>query len=310
MEEIQSIEYQKLIKEFVFFLETTGYAPATIVSRARNLNEFLRYVEEQGINTVKDIRNRHLESFMEYQHQRENRVYGSGLKTSSINQYSISLNRFIHYLREYKHINHLTVELPYQEPEYRERQTLNCEQIAELFAFTFEKMKRMRNQAFYGQRNRAMLCIYYCCGLRKSEGIHLEVRDIQSDRLMVHVRKGKGNKERYVPVTVQTMRLLTEYLQGERASMLQKNGTETEQFFITEFGMPCGSQSISKVFYSLIRRCRNAEIQSKQPSLHTLRHSIATHLLQQGMDIVLIQQFLGHKSLDTTQIYTHIINEL
>jgi integrase/recombinase XerD len=186
---------------------------------------------------------------------------------------------------------------------------LTCEQIAELFAFTFEKMKQMRYQTFYGQRNRAMLAVYYCCGLRKSEGINLEIKDIQNDRLTIHVRKGKGNRERYVPVTAQTMQLLTEYMHVERARTVQQNETQTEQFFITEFGTPCTGQAVSMVFRSLIRRCGNSEIQAKQPSLHTLRHSIATHLLQQGMDIVLIQQFLGHKTLDSTQIYTHIINE-
>jgi integrase/recombinase XerD len=291
MEEIQSIEYQKLIKEFVFFLETTGYAHATIVSRQRHLKEFLLYLEEQGVNTIKEINNKHLQCFMEYQHQRENRVYGSALKTSSINQYSCLLNKLMTYLRDYKHLYHLSINIPYIELQYRERQTLTCEQIAELFAFTFEKMKQMRYQTFYGQRNRAMLAVYYCCGLRKSEGVNLEIKDIQSDRLTIHVRKGKGNRERYVPVTAQTMQLLTEYMHGERARTAQQNETQTEQFFITEFGTPCTGQAISMVFRSLIRRCGNSEIQAKQPSLHTLRHSIATHLLQQGMDIVLIQQF-------------------
>ena len=287
----------------------TGYAATTIVSRQRHLKEFLLYMEEQGINTVKGISNKHLQSFMKYQHQRENRVYGAALRMSTINQYSCLLNKLMSYLRDYKQFYHLNINIPYTDRQYRERQTLSYGQIAELFAFTFERMKQMRHQTFYGQRNRAMLCIYYCCGLRKSEGINLEVKDIQIERLTIHVRKGKGNRERYVPVTVQTMQLLTEYLYGERARTVQENDTQTEQFFITEFGTPCKGQAISVVFRSLIRRCGNSEIQAKQPSLHTLRHSIATHLLQQGMDIVLIQQFLGHKSLDSTQIYTHLIHE-
>jgi len=309
MEYIQNVEYQKLITEFVFFLETTGYATMTVTSRQRNLKEFLLYMEEQGVNSIKEIHNKHLQKFMEYQHRRKNHVYGSGLKTSSINQYSCLLNKLMTYLHDYKHIYHININLPYQYPEYRERQTLSYEQIAELFAFTFEKIKYLRHQTFYGQRNRAMLAIYYCCGLRKSEGVNLEVKDIQNDRLTIHVRKGKGNRERYVPITAQTMQLLSEYLHGERARAVRQSETRTERFFITEFGMPCTGASMRMVFKSLIRRCGNAEIQSKQPTLHTLRHSIATHLLQQGMDIVLIQKFLGHKTLDTTQIYTHLINE-
>ena len=309
MEYIQGIEYHKLITEFTFFLETTGYARTTVLARQRCLKEFLLYMGKQGVTSIKNIQNKHLQSFMEYQHQRENRVYGSALKTSSINQYSCLLNKLMTYLRDYKHLYHLSINIPYIETQYRERQILSYEQIAELFAFTFEKTKQMRYETFYGQRNRAMLAVYYCCGLRKSEGVNLEVKDIQSDRLTIHVRKGKGNRERYVPVTMQTMQLLTEYLYGERARIIQQNETQTEQFFITEFGTPCTGQAISMVFKYLIRRCGHTEIQAKEPTLHTLRHSIATHLLQQGMDIVLIQQFLGHKTLDTTQIYTHLINE-
>ena len=266
-------------------------------------------MEAQQVSAIKDIRNIHLKNFMDHQHRRENLVHGSGLKTSSINQYGSLLNMLIIYFRNYKQLCHLNIKIPYQTPDHKEPQTLSCEEIAELFALTFKKMKQMRYQTFYGQRNRAMLAVYYCCGLRKSEGVNLEVKDIQSDRLMLHVRKGKGNRERYVPVTAQAMQLLTEYLHGERAKILQQYETQTERFFISEFGTPCTGASMSAVFKSLKRRCGNAEIQRKDPTLHTLRHSIATHLLQQGMDIVLIQKFLGHKTLDTTQIYTHLINE-
>jgi len=310
MEYLQSVEYQKLLDEFTFFLETTGFAPMTIASRHRNLKEFLLYMEGEQIMSIKHVRNRHLQNFMAYQQQRKNRVYGTALSASTINQYGTLLNKLVVYLRDYKQQSHLTVSLPYQDPEYRERQTLSAAQMAELFEFTFEDRAYLRYPAFYEQRNRALLCIYYCCGLRKSEGANLEVRDVQSDRLMVHVRKGKGNRGRYVPVTVQTMQMLTEYIHGERERILQLTGNRTERFFISEFGNPCSGEALSVVFRTLVRRCGNAEIYRKRPSLHTMRHSIATHLLQQGMDIVLIQQFLGHKTLDTTQIYTHLVNEL
>jgi len=219
------------------------------------------------------------------------------------------LNRLTMYLRDYKQQYHLTVNIAYHDPEYWERQILSCEEIAALFAATHQTVLRNKHQAFHEQRNRAMLCIYYCCGLRKSEGLSLELKDIQTDRLTVHVRKGKGNKGRYIPTTPQTMQYLTDYLHGERAARLQDTGKQTEYFFISENGTACKDISMSAAFRRLVQRCSDTQIQTKQPTLHTLRHSIATHLLQQGMDITLIQQFLGHKSLDSTQIYTHIINE-
>ncbi len=302
-------EYEKLVEDFTFFLATTGFASTTIATRGRNLREFLHYLESQGLTTVTAITNHHLQNFMTCQERRENLVFGCGLKQSTLNQYGSLLNKLTSYLHTYRNQHQLTISLPYREPVYKERQTLSYEEVAELFAFTAQKLKRMRKQLFYSQRNRAMLCIYYCCGLRKSEGVNLDVKDIQSDRLMIHVRKGKGNRSRYVPTTLPTMQILTEYMSGERSRILQLSENKTESFFISEFGFPCTGQSMSAVFKSLIHRCNNAAIRAKQPTLHTLRHSIATHLLQQGMDIVLIQKFLGHKTLDTTQIYTHLINE-
>jgi integrase/recombinase XerD len=297
-----------LINEFIFFLETTGIAPATTVRQRRQLKEFLLYIEEQGANSIKDINNSHLQSFIQYLQRRENRVYGAGLKSSTINLYGGFLNKLTSYLRDYKQQHHLTVNIPYQEVEYPERQVLSYEEIAELFAATEAPVSFNKYPKFHAQRNRAMLCVYYCCGLRKSEGMNLEVNDIQADRLIIHVRKGKGDKGRYVPTTAASMQLLREYLNEGRAARLRDSNKQTECFFISELGTPWKDVSLIAAFRRLVGRCRNAEIQAKQPTLHTLRHSIATHLLQQGMDIVLIQQFLGHKSLDSTQIYTHIAN--
>jgi len=302
-------EYQQLMNEYIFFLETIGIAPATIATRQRLLKEFLLYLEQGQILSITKINNIHIQDFIDYQHRRKNRMYGAGLKPGTINQYSCLLNRLTTYLRDYKQQYHLTANLRYQDREYRERQILNCEEIAALFAATRQTVKFSKFPKFHEQRNRAMLCIYYCCGLRKSEGLSLEVKDIQTDRLTVHVRKGKGNKGRYIPTTPQTMQHLTDYLHGEREARLRDTGKQTEYFFISENGTVCKDVSMTAAFRRLLQRCTNEQIQTKQPGLHTLRHSIATHLLQRGMDITLIQQFLGHKSLDSTQIYTHIINE-
>ena len=155
-----------------------------------------------------------------------------------------------------------------------------------------------------------MLGIYYGCGLRKSEGINLNVKDILIERKLVFVRKGKGQKERYVPITEGNLHYITDYLQNAREYLLTKAQGNTEAFFVSQQGTPCSDQALSTRLDKLVERSDNSILQGKRPTLHTLRHSIATHLLQQGMDIEMIQQFLGHESLETTQIYTHILNEI
>ena len=153
-----------------------------------------------------------------------------------------------------------------------------------------------------------MLCIYYGCGLRKSEGTNLKTSDILTERKLIFVRKGKGCKERYVPVTGNNLTHIIEYLQNGRNFLLNQN--ETDSFFINQYGTSCSDQALSARLERLVKNSNNSVLKAKKPSLHTLRHSIATHLLQQGMEIEMIQKFLGHASLESTQIYTHIINEL
>jgi len=162
-------------------------------------------------------------------------------------------------------------------------------------------------QEAVSQRDRAMLSIYYGCGLRKSEGVNLNTGDILIERKLIHVRKGKGNRERYVPVTDNNLKYITEYLNVWRN--LLASGNQVDSFFINQYGEACSAQALSQRLRRLVKNSGNSVLRAKNPTLHTLRHSIATHLLQQGMEMELIQKFLGHGSLQSTQIYTHIVNE-
>jgi integrase/recombinase XerD len=161
-------------------------------------------------------------------------------------------------------------------------------------------------------RDRAMLAVYYGCGLRKSEGTGLKTTDIQIERRIVFVREGKGSKQRNVPVTGNTLTYLTEYLQTGRKILLERNPEPEypDSFFINQYGEACSDQALSLRLDLLVKNSDSSSLQEKRPTLHTLRHSIATHLLQEGMQIEMIQQFLGHASLESTQLYTHIVNEL
>jgi integrase/recombinase XerD len=309
METLESNHYQSLTEEFTFYLQVMGYSSSTINTRIRHIRDLFMYLTDNDIQTIYETTNQHIESFYHLQTTRENKVYGSGLKTTTINIYANTLKKFIEFLRDFKQLYHLTPELPYEERPEEHKAILTEEEIAELFAVTYQKIRFNKYPEFHGQRNRAMLAIYYSCGLRKSEGIALDISDIQQDRLLIRVRKGKGSKERYVPATYQTMQTITEYIHDTRKYQLRLMNVETESLLINELGYRCADLTLSLTLKRMAQRTANAELISKQPSLHTLRHSIATHLLASGMDIELIRQFLGHKSLDTTQIYTHLANE-
>jgi integrase/recombinase XerD len=99
-------------------------------------------------------------------------------------------------------------------------------------------------------------------------------------------------------------------LQYGRYFLINRSQTSTDVFFINQSGGSCSDQALSARLDRLVKNSGSPGLQSKKPTLHTLRHSIATHLLQSGMEIEMIQKFLGHASLESTQIYTHLANEL
>ena len=309
--EIISPQFKQLETGFIGWLQTLNYSPATVATRKRNIREFLLYLERCNTGAIEEITNGKAKRFVRYMKRRENKLYGSGLMNASINVGISSVNKFFEYLQQ--NGKPTPENLEYVEERYKPRNILSLNEINLLYETThqthhFANTETKAKQEAISQRDRAMLCIYYGCGLRKSEGTNLVVNDILSERKLIHVRKGKGSKERYVPVTENNLKHITEYLQNGRNLLL--TGNESDSFFINQYGSACSDQALSARFDRLVKNSNNSVLQARKPSLHTLRHSIATHLLQQGMEIEMIQKFLGHASLESTQIYTHIINEL
>ena len=309
--EIISPQFKQLETSFINWLQTLNYSEETIKTRKRNIKEFLLYLERCNITTIESITDYKAKRFVKYLKRRENKLFGSGLMNASINVGISTVNKFFEYLQ---HIGKPTLDnLEYLEENYKPRTILTLEEINQLYETTYQKhhfanAETKAKQEAVSQRDRAMLCIYYGCGLRKSEGTNLKTSDILTERKLIHVRKGKGSKERYVPVTGNNLTHIIEYLQNGRSFLLNQN--ETDSFFINQYGTFCSDQALSARLDRLVKNSNSSVLQSRKPSLHTLRHSIATHLLQQGMEIEMIQKFLGHASLESTQIYTHIINEL
>jgi integrase/recombinase XerD len=189
---------------------------------------------------------------------------------------------------------------------------LTQEEIRLLFETTYqpyESRKHDKGAQFYEtmqKRDRAMLAVFYGCGLRRNEGYHLDTGDIQFHSSLLHVRKGKGYRERFVPVTKQGIKYLEQYLYDARPYFVTG---KQDALFVTYSGRRLGGQALLVRLKLLIALSGNLELQLKDVHLHTLRHSIATHLLQNGMTLERIKDFLGHTSLESTQIYTHFLEQ-
>ena len=150
-------------------------------------------------------------------------------------------------------------------------------------------------------RDRAMLELLYGCGLRVSELCSLEIRDFISDADVVRCR-GKGSKERIVPMGVACGRAVQRYLESAREGFTRGNADE-RHLFVTRLGRAFTRMGVFKM---LRERAAAAGVDPSAVSPHVLRHCFATHMLQHGADIRAIQEMLGHASIATTQAYTHV----
>ena len=151
-------------------------------------------------------------------------------------------------------------------------------------------------------RYRACLSTIYSCGLRLQEGIRLAVPDIDSARMMIHIRHGKGNKDRYVPLPQRTLKLLRDYWSTHRHPALIFPAEGRAHINLSQATEPMSKSSVQDAFRAALKQSGI----NKLASVHTLRHSWATHLLEAGVNLRLIQEYLGHSSPATTSLYTHL----
>lgn len=155
-----------------------------------------------------------------------------------------------------------------------------------------EEVKRILDKA-KNKKHKAILALLYSCGLRRSEIINLHITDIDSSRMLLKVRGAKGKKDRYVQLSASLLPLLREYYKEYKPEVYLFNGQNKKQY------------SASSILKLIKKYAKQAGIQ-KNVTPHMLRHSFATHHLEQGTDLRYIQQWLGHSSSKTTEIYTHV----
>ena len=317
---VVSPAYQYIEKSFKEWLEALGYSWQGVYYMPIQIRGLLNYLERQNKAQLADITT---EAIKDYYYnelkQRKNLMRNAGtLSNKHLNKNLQALRKFTEYLRQTGKLQIPILNIKQEQIIENKPTVLTEEEITQLYKATEtipDKMKHAKPREFYemlNYRDRAMLSIFYGCGLRRNEGYHLDITDIRLESAIVHVRKGKGYKERFVPISKKGMENITAYLYDARP-LLEKSssfgGVGEAAFFLNHNGRRLGGQMLMLCLQSLSRRTNNAELQQKEIGLHTLRHSIATHLLAHGMNLEKIKDFLGHSSLESTQIYTHLINE-
>jgi integrase/recombinase XerD len=287
--------YKSYQTEFIKWMQRIGYAMTTIEGYERQLQTFLAWLNQNHIKELSEINHTHLEAYNEFLHQRKNRQKEGGLSScyiqSHINVIRL-LSKYLELTGEQKiFTGNLIVEPGTETP----RNILTQSEIKALYNATDETPN--------GLRDKAILSLYYGCGLRYSEGIRVEKKHLDYSKQLLYVMPGKNYRSRFIPINERIIKDLQDYEMYGKPYFTKEHSI---YFLLNLKGNQPSSSLVGKRLNLLLKK---ASIE-KSICLHGLRHSIATHLLQQGMPLEQISKFLGHTSLDSTQIYTRIVEEM
>lgn len=288
---IQTLEFQKAVDGFKKRLKDQGRPIVNVERAVTKVKEFLRYMEENGVDSLNKITQRKIEKYFQYLIMRPNLRRGGGLSASYINKHRDAILRFVEYIHE-RPMGESGIFIPIYKWKKRPKEILTVEEVTAMFQAT--------DNTLMGITDRAILSMLYGCGLRRGELHNLELNDIDFARGVLRLDNTKTKHEREVVMSPRVVSCLEEYLYNARTIMLAPNSTETH-VLVTEQG---DWMDINTIPFRVKRMVKMAGI-TKNITPHSLRHSIATHLLGE-LTLEEVAQFLGHRNLDSTQIYTHL----
>jgi len=304
---INNTSYIHLLKAFEEWLDILGYAEGTIYNLPLHSREFLHFLEQNNIHQLSTVKPQNIKDYYDHLQNRKSERQGGALSSHYINSQLVSLEKFFEFLRHKGVKNLPEINIRRLEIENMKREILSIAEIKELYRILEEQECITPKQEALNYQDKVLLAVYYGCGLRNSEGRALCLEDINLDTQVLIVKKGKGNKQRLIPFNKAVKDCLTRWVYEYRMILL-KDKTES-RLFISSLGKPVCGCTLGNRLKRIILQSENIKLKEKTITLHSLRHSIATHLLAGGMDIQKVQRFLGHSCLDTTEIYTHLIEE-
>ncbi|GCD80900.1 tyrosine-type recombinase/integrase [Schleiferia thermophila] len=290
--------YQKLAESFYQYQKRLGYVENSYKARFNYLNEFLQWLEQQGLLDITQIQAPEINRYYSYISSRPSKKDGGALSQKTTHSHMRIIRDLFEMLFRSGQIPInpcSTLNFPYPKIS-EERTVLDQDEIKQLY------------QATETAQERAILSLAYGCGLRVGELVKCNIEDIRLREKILIVPQGKGNKRRVVPMSSGVSKDLANYYYNERDELTKGRDFKPNQnaFMLHSRGGRMNKDTYNKHLKKLIERTGNLEMKEKQITVHSLRHSIATHLLEQGIAVEQVRMFLGHSQLETTQIYTHI----
>lgn len=276
-----------ILKDYEYYLKKEkGSAKNTVDSYMRDLSQYALFLEKiHGVKKPSDIEKIHIESYMKSMKKK--------ISAKSIARKLTAIKSFHHFLWIEKEVNEdITKAIRSPKVEKSLPKVLSINEVVSL-------LEHIDLSKPLGLRNQALLELIYGSGLRVSELLDVEMGDIHLNQSYINVR-GKGDKERIVPISDPAVLALRQYIIKGRDFLLNKE--KSTYLFLNQKGERLSRQG----FFKLLKKLAEDAGVNTECSPHTLRHSFATHLLENGMDLRTLQSLLGHEDISTTQIYTHI----
>jgi integrase/recombinase XerD len=282
------------VEEYLVWMRVHNYAATTISCRRRYLGYLIGFCQQHGVHAADTVSFELLQGYQRslFEHRKRN---GEPLTVATQAQRLIPVCHFFSWLRRSGQLRtNPASDLLMPRPDRRlPEATLSTTEMAALLAAPDVSRP-------LGLRDRAILEVFYSSALRRQELIDLTIRDVDFERATVFVRRGKGSKDRYVPIAERALFWLRLYLDLARPRFT--NEQTSEQLFLSSVGTPICPDWLSRKIKHYLH---DANI-NKKGSCHLLRHTVATLLLEGGADIRYVAEMLGHTRLETTQRYTHV----
>lgn len=279
----------QLLQTFQEYLSVEkGLSDNSIYSYGYDLNKFAIFLEKQHINFL-EVKANDIMRFLEEERERK-------ISAKTLAREVVAIRQFYKYLRDEKRLDSNptekieTPEVARTIPDY-----LTQAEIDELF-------RNIKEDNLYELRDKCIFELLYSSGLRISEACNLRIGDIDMDNMAITV-EGKGGRQRLVPFGEKSLEILKKYLVESRPEILKKRVCEF--VFVSKKGSYINRKSVWRLLNHYIKRTKI----KKKVTPHTLRHSFATHLLENHADLKSVQELLGHIDISTTQIYTHMANK-
>ena len=283
------MNWQSILEDFRNFLKLEkNLSENTINAYASDLKKLIQFFKENNLDKHSVLKKNDLvNEFIRNESKK--------ITSSSQSRLISSLRRFFNFMILEKYIDENPVEnISHPRSGSKLPVTLNINEIDSMIEYY--SLNKINNKF----RNKSIIELLYSCGLRVSELTEINISDIFKSESLLKVL-GKGNKERFVPMSDQAKNFLNEYISYERNGVKVKRGYEDILFLNNR-----GKKLTRVMIYNIIEETRKKVGIKKKISPHTLRHSFATHLLENGAEIVSIQKMLGHSSITTTEKYLHV----